>query len=109
MHGNNKDWVAKKKQLARRQEEFNERKNNSTHKLERIRVTKNGKVLTDYEIWPSLHYDNWTMAEKSLLQRIANYMERPTSPSKIYSKLVKGEKITSRHGSVYSLVPIHHH
>lgn len=97
MHGNNKDWVTKKKLLAQKQQEFNEKQKNSTKKLKRVRITSKGKVITEFELWP---------AEVPVLQRIANHMDRPISPFKIASILNKGEKITTRHDVVYSLVPL---
>jgi len=56
--------------------------------------------MTDYEVWP---------AEPPILQRIANFMDRPISPHVIMKRLEKGEKLTTRTGSVYSLVPLTSH
>lgn len=100
MFGNKKEWVARKKQLARKQEEFAERQNNSTVKLKRVRVTARGKIITDYEAWP---------ADRAVLQRIATHMERPTEPWKIIKRLNTGEKVTNKYGDVYSLIPLSHH
>ena len=93
-------WEDKKKALARRQEEFQEARRVSTKKLKRTRVNGQGRLMTDYEVWP---------AEPPILQRIANFMDRPISPHVIMKRLEKGEKLTTRTGSVYSLVPLTSH
>lgn len=97
MHGNQKWWAKKKQELARKQEEYNEERPASTKKLKRSRITGSGKHVVDFEIWP---------AEPPILQRIANFMDHPTTPGHVKRKLESGEKITTKHGSVYSLVPI---
>lgn len=101
MFSNNKTWVDKKKYLARKQEEFNERREHSTKKLKRVKISKyKDKIITDYDLWP---------ADRVVLQRIATHMDRPTSPSTIELRLNKGEHVTNRHGDVYSLVSITQH
>ncbi len=92
-----KEWEDKKKFLARKQEEYADQKRGSTKKLKRVRINGQGKAIVDYEIWP---------ADEPILRRIANFLEQPISTDKIFKLLEKGEKITTRFGSVYSLVPL---
>lgn len=100
MFSNNKTWVDKKKQLARKQEEFSARQHNSTKKLKRTRVTDRGKIINEYDVWP---------AERAIVQRIATHMERPTAPSTIEKRLERGDHVTNKYGDVYSLIHITHH
>lgn len=91
------DWEDRKKMLANKRRDFNDRRANSTKKLKRTRMTSQNRLMTDYEIWP---------AELHILQRIANFMDGIWTPTKVSKKLEAGEKITTRFGAVYSLIPI---
>lgn len=96
MHGNNKDWISRKKEMARKQEEFNERQRLSNKKLKRSRINDQRKLVVDYDVWP---------AEPHVLQRICNFLET-TTITQLIRKLENGEKVTTKHGAVYSLVPL---
>lgn len=99
--GTNKmDWQTKKRQLLRKQEEFCSTGNGSDKKLKRSYINNQGKQIIDYDFWP---------ADRVVLQRIATHMDAPISPSSIEKKLKQGEMITTKHGAVYSLVPINSH
>lgn len=100
MHPTNRPWIKKKNELMRKQEEYNDAQSNSTKKLKRTHIKSNGKISTDFEIWP---------AELQVLQRIANYMERPTTPTQVELRLNKGEFVTNKYGDVYSLVSLTAH
>lgn len=92
------DWEDKKKILAHKRKEWNDRRTNSTRKLKRTRVNGQGRLMVEYEIWP---------AELPLLQRICNFMDGHWTPTKVSKKLEGGDKLTTRHGAVYSIIPIY--
>lgn len=95
----NNDWKDKKRSLQDKQEALAL----STKKLKRTRITGQGRMETTYEPWP---------ADGKVLQRIANAMPfnpkgiQTTTAGMVLRKLHAGDKLTTRYGGVYSLVPI---
>lgn len=92
------DWKEKKQLLIQQQQELSPDK-----KLKRTRIVR-GRSVVDYDPWYVSFYFN-----RPTLQRIATHMDRPVSPTNIERKLLRGEKVTTHWGSVYSLVPANGH
>lgn len=96
------DWQAKK-HLARKQEEFASAENTTNKKLKRSYINSRTKrQMIDYEPWST----NWE-AIRTTCQRIATHSEGSVSPSSIEKRLNRGEKVTTKYGAVYSLVPLY--